>query len=253
MSVRLSHAFVAGRSPGIVLVHGLGADGRCFDAASRHLSGGNALLIPDLAGFGKTGVVPSDFSFSLKDQADLVWALCDERGFEEVVLVGHSMGGAIAVLMAESRPGRVTHLIDAVGNLVAEDAFFSRRIVAQGWPEFRARGFESFKRELPRPKDGRPAGTYLQSLARTTALAMYRSSEDLVALSDRGRLLERFLGLACRKLYLKDEDTPLPSRSARAMAETSVPVVEVPRSGHGLMEDNPEAFYGAIDAFLKAP
>ncbi|OGR99161.1 MAG: hypothetical protein A2V88_04650 [Elusimicrobia bacterium RBG_16_66_12] len=42
-------------------------------------------------------------------------------------------------------------------------------------------------------------------------------------------------------------------RSSRAMAEASVPVVEVPGSGHALMEDNPAAFHAALDAFFKEP
>ena len=31
------------------------------------------------------------------------------------------------------------------------------------------------------------------------------------------------------------------------------PVVEVPGSGHALMEDNPAAFHAALDAFFKEP
>jgi pimeloyl-ACP methyl ester carboxylesterase len=251
MPTALAHTFTPGQSPAIVFLHGLGADGRCFEAAPRLLTGGNAILIPDLAGFGGTAAVDG-FPFTMKAHAESVLALCRAKGLEKIAIVGHSMGGAVGIILAENWAGGTTHFACAVGNLVPEDCFFSRSILAQGYERFHESGFDRYKDEAARPNEkGRPAGGYRRSLDRTTAQAMFRSAQDLVALSDRGGLLARFLRLDGRKLYLKDQDTPLAPPLTSALAESATPVVEVPQSGHSLMEDNPAAFYGFLDAFLN--
>lgn len=252
ITAELAHTFIPGRIPAVVFVHGLGADGRCFAAAPRLLCGGNALLIPDLLGFGRSDAIPAHFSFTMQEQADLVLGLCEAKGLREIAIVGHSMGGAVGILMAQRWAGKVTHFANAVGNLVSEDATYSRHILGQGQQRFSSAGFQRFKREIAKAgKKDRPAGTYLSSLDSTTAQAMYRSSEDLVAWSDHGDLLGRFLRLACRKLYLKDADTPLSAGLRKALAQGGCSIFEVPDAGHGLMEDNPAIFYDAIDSFLK--
>jgi pimeloyl-ACP methyl ester carboxylesterase len=252
MTAKISHTYVPGRSPCIVFVHGLGADGRCFEPSLRSQCGDNAILIPDLMGFGKTDSVPGGFSFAMQAQADQVLLLCASKGLHDIAIVGHSMGGAVGIFVAERWIGKVTHFANAVGNLVPEDCTYSRRIISQGHDLFCSEGFERFKTEIAKSRNpDRPAGTYLESLQSTTAHAMYRSSQDLVALSDNGELLSRFLRLRCKKLYLKDEDTPIPARLQRALVGANIAIVEVPKSGHGLMEDNPDAFYGAIDSWLK--
>lgn len=80
---------------------------------------------------------------------------------------------------------------------------------------------------------------------------MYHSCRDLVRLSDDDNLLGRFLQLPCRKLHLQDEDSRMPSRLESALRQRGVPVISVPESGHGMMEDNPAAFYDAIARFLE--
>ena len=63
--------------------------------------------------FLATGTATSlhDFSYTLVDHAQTVVELIDELGIEECVLVGHSMGGEIAIRVAAARPGVVKTLV----------------------------------------------------------------------------------------------------------------------------------------------
>jgi pimeloyl-ACP methyl ester carboxylesterase len=49
--------------------------------------------------------------FTMKDWAERTFAVLDQLGIEQAVLVGHSMGGMLALAMAEARPDRVAGLV----------------------------------------------------------------------------------------------------------------------------------------------
>jgi pimeloyl-ACP methyl ester carboxylesterase len=252
-SPQLAYTWVPGREPVFVFVHGLGADGRCFRGAldAPRLKG-RALLIPDLAGFGNSPH-PDDFSCTMEAQADLLSDLCQALKIRQMAVVAHSMGGAVGIILAEKWPDPVTHFVNAVGNLIPEDCFCSRPMAQMDWNTFRLEGFERFKAQIQaqHPQSGKPPSTYPQSLQRTNAYVMYHSCRDLVRLSDNDNLLGRFFQLPCRKLYLQDEDSRMPSRLENALHQGDVPVIRIPESGHGMMEDNPTAFYDAIARFLE--
>lgn len=251
--MKLHYTWVPGQEPALVFLHGLGADGRCFRGAlEAHRLRGRALLIPDLPGFGSSPL-PEEFSCTMDEHADYVINLCQEFKLNDIAICAHSMGGAVGIILAEKWPGRVTHFANAVGNLIPEDCFFSRPFIEMGWETFEAYGFQKFKDKIESqpPHPNRPTSTYFQSLQKTNARAMYLSGRDLVRLSDEGNLLERFLALPCKKLYLADEDNPIPRNLKCALEENDVPVVVIPNTGHALMENNPDVFYTALADFLS--
>ncbi|MFH1011991.1 MAG: alpha/beta hydrolase [bacterium] len=248
----LAHTWVPGQEPLFLFLHGLGADGRCFrDALDAPGLRGRALLIPDLGGFGKSPH-QEDFSYTMEAQAELVRNLCCRLGAKDLSIIGHSMGGAIGICLAEMWPGLVTHFANAAGNLVPEDCFFSRALCDMDWDTFEKRGFEEFKAkiEVESVHSRKSLASYLSTLKRTTADAMYRSSRDLVRLCDEGKLLSRFLSLSCRKLYLHDVESEPPPHFMEALRRGGVPILRIPESGHSLMEDNPSVFYAALADFL---
>lgn len=112
----------------IVLVHGLFGSlsdpaivGAFGDAAAR-------VLAPDLLGYGafRDHAAPD---WSLADQADHLAGWLAARGIAGPVhLVGHSVGGAVAMLLARRHPGRVLSLTSVEGNFTLRDAFWSQRI-----------------------------------------------------------------------------------------------------------------------------
>ena len=98
----------AGRPPA-VLVHGLGGQSTNWTDFMSEMGGELRSWAPDLPGFGWSPP-PTDADYSVAADVDVVCALIDEL-FEEtgqpVHLFGNSMGGAVSVVVAATRPERV--------------------------------------------------------------------------------------------------------------------------------------------------
>ena len=95
-------------SPPMVLLHGLGDDGRDWHTVLPALADRYRVYALDLRGHGRSDH-PGRYSFEL--MRDDVIGFLDEVDVERCVVIGHSMGGAVAILLAEAAPHRLTHLI----------------------------------------------------------------------------------------------------------------------------------------------
>jgi len=97
--------------PTVVLVHGLGGRAEDWrDLAPLLASAGFRVYLPDLVGYGRSEKPPG-FSYSIRDEADIVLGFLDAVGLKQVDLGGWSMGGGIAQHVAFRHPERVRRLM----------------------------------------------------------------------------------------------------------------------------------------------
>ncbi len=83
---------------------------------------------PDLLGYGEHREVPFE-RISLPAQVEHLRACLDARPELDVVdLIGHSVGGAIAMLFAATYPERVRRIVNIEGNFTLDDAFWSASV-----------------------------------------------------------------------------------------------------------------------------
>ncbi|GIJ29884.1 alpha/beta hydrolase [Micromonospora qiuiae] len=95
-------------APPMVLLHGLGDDGRDWGGVHAAFAATYRVYALDLRGHGRSSH-PGRYSFEL--MRDDVIGFLATVGIDRCVLIGHSMGGIVAVLLAETAPHLVTHLI----------------------------------------------------------------------------------------------------------------------------------------------
>jgi pimeloyl-ACP methyl ester carboxylesterase len=110
---RRVHYLVAGPvdGPPVVLVHGLGGDAEDWlHLGSALTHAGFRVYLPELIGYGRSEK-PADFSYSVRNEADIVVGFMDASGLKQVELGGWSMGGWIVQLVASEHPERVRRLI----------------------------------------------------------------------------------------------------------------------------------------------
>ncbi len=112
----------SGQGPGVVLVHcWCGNQGFWADAMA-DLARDHRVLAVDLAGHGRSGLAREDYT--MQAFAGDVLAAMDAVGLARAVVVGHSMGGSVALAMAMQAPDRV-HRIVGIDNLHVVERMFT--------------------------------------------------------------------------------------------------------------------------------
>lgn len=96
-----------GRDVLVVFVHGQPGSGSDFDPVAELLDLPYLVLSPDRPGYGQSGRPP----VSMRENVDVLAGLIEERDLGRAVVVGHSYGGGIAVLLAAGRPDLVSGLV----------------------------------------------------------------------------------------------------------------------------------------------
>lgn len=109
-----------GDGPAALFLHGYLDTGRSFDAVAASLDGKVRALCLDLRGHGESERVGPGGSYHLLDHLkDVAVALTrlEEEGVPVACVVGHSMGGNVALLLAGAWPERVERLflLDSLG------------------------------------------------------------------------------------------------------------------------------------------
>ncbi|MBU1049597.1 alpha/beta hydrolase [Candidatus Bipolaricaulota bacterium] len=230
-----------GKAPVLVMLHGLGsASSSWYPPAAHHprLRDHRCLLI-DLLGYGYSDR-PASFDYTMESQATAVGMLLDQLGVGQCVVIGHSMGGSIAILLADSRPDLVSHLIVAEGNLDAGPGFVSGRIVAVSEQVFLERKYTEFYQQMHAAGYHDYAGTVRSSDPR----GLYRSAVSLIA--DRSpSYRERFYRMDMPRTFIFGERT-LPDADEHALPQAGIDVRIVPGASHDMMGDNAQGFAEAV-------
>ena len=88
--------------PAIMLVHGFPEDGSIFKYQYEFLKEKYTVLIPDLPGSGKSSY--NEELKSVEDFAEILKEILRKENIDKCFLLGHSMGGYIALAFAEKFP-----------------------------------------------------------------------------------------------------------------------------------------------------
>ena len=100
---------IGDKQPALVLLHYWGGTGRTWDLVIRELAGRHRCVAPDLRGWGMSDKKAD--GYDLHTQADDVAALIASLELPQYVLIGQSMGGKIAQILASRRPKGLKGLV----------------------------------------------------------------------------------------------------------------------------------------------
>lgn len=100
--VRLAYTLAGQGDPPLVFVHGWCCDQTYFAPQVEHFQARHRVLAVDLRGFGASDAPEQDYS--MEGYADDVVWLCQQLGLARPVVVGHSLGGIVTVVLAARHP-----------------------------------------------------------------------------------------------------------------------------------------------------
>jgi pimeloyl-ACP methyl ester carboxylesterase len=93
----------AGKVP-VLCLHGLTRNSRDFAALAAHIAPTRRVIVPDHRGRGRSQYDPHWLNYHPGTYVDDMWTLLQELSIERVIVVGTSLGGLMATLMAAMRP-----------------------------------------------------------------------------------------------------------------------------------------------------
>jgi pimeloyl-ACP methyl ester carboxylesterase len=99
---------IAGDGPPVVLIHGMVNASRHWAAVAERLAERHTVIAPDLIGHGDSATPRGDYS--LGAHATVIRDLLSALGIERATMVGHSLGGGIAMVYFWQYPERVERL-----------------------------------------------------------------------------------------------------------------------------------------------
>ncbi len=100
-----------GEGPPLLLLHGLTRNSADFEPLAAHLAGRYRLVVPDQRGRGLSDIDPEPANYRPNIYAQDMFALLDSLGIASAPLIGTSMGGLMAMIMAAAQPRRVGPIV----------------------------------------------------------------------------------------------------------------------------------------------
>lgn len=249
-SVELSVAAIHrdGEGVPIVFLHGFGSSKEDYaDIVLHEAFAGRAFLAYDAPGCGESRC--ADLSrISIPFLVKTAEQMLERLHIDKFHLVGHSMGGLTALMLANRHPERVLSFVDIEGNIAPEDCFLSRQIVDHP-AEDAERFFDHFiARTLHSPAYA--SALYASNLRhKVRAGAVSGIFRSMVDLSDNADLMAKFLQLPCPRMFMYGEQNASLSYLAHIESQ-GVRLSEIGACGHFPMYSNPVAMWQEIASFL---
>tara|TARA_R110000782_G_scaffold149437_9_gene242125 strand:+ start:758 stop:1528 length:771 start_codon:yes stop_codon:yes gene_type:complete len=97
-----------GQGRPVIILHGLFGSARNWQGIARSLADSHHVITPDLRNHGQS---PHAQSMSYQEMADDVIAIADHLNLKDLIIMGHSMGGKVAMAAALTQPERFSALI----------------------------------------------------------------------------------------------------------------------------------------------
>lgn len=256
--LQLSYLKAGEQGPAVVLLHGLGAFKELWWSTLLALAPHYRAFAPDMPGHGES---PLAHKGQMAGMAGLIAEFCAAQGLERIVLVGHSMGGNVALELALLRPDLVERLVlvDAAANAPGLVPMSVNPLLCEtfGWPALR---IGQYVRRLMQPLGHTighdHGGGWVRPLLRRQAFAASLDPAGQYALLQglfANPLLERVADLRVPTLVMTGQfDTLIPLAHTRRLAQ-AIPgarLAIVYGAIHNPMDERPRAFARILIGFL---
>ena len=253
-----------GDGPVILALHGFGVSGHMFDEFGQRTVDHYRLINLDQRGHGDSEWAPDGDYTRVAFVAD-VEAVREQLGFEQVILMGHSMGGLNAVEYTWQHPERVSALILVdVGPEAAKEGVDNIMRFTRGPDEL---DFDEFVQNAMRFNTRRTEENIRERMRhRLRPLESgkwtwkfdkrFREGEGAVRSGSElssDEMWRRFRELAPPVLLVRGEQSDILSQEVaeRTVAEIrAARLAVVPEAGHSVPGDSPDGFTSAVTEFL---
>jgi pimeloyl-ACP methyl ester carboxylesterase len=246
---------ISGKGRTLVYLPGLGLPSvEQFISVVTHadMIGYHSLLIDYIgSGFSDNS---TGFDYSIENHARSVAAVLDSEGAKSCTVIGHSMGGTVAIMLAILRPDLVSKLIVAEANISPGGGEATRRIVSYSEIEYVNEAHQTFLEEVRKAeKEGDMTAVFINAAwSKADPSGLYKSSVALVELGETFK--GQFQKMPIPRTFIygekslpKDRSEERPDVPDPDELETfGVQIAIVPNAGHAMMFDNLPGFVNIL-------
>jgi pimeloyl-ACP methyl ester carboxylesterase len=254
-------------APVALCMHGLTRNSADFAGLAPHLAQHYRVLVSDQRGRGRSDYDPNPVNYQPGTYVQDMFALLNSQGIQQALLVGTSMGGLMAMLMAAMQPARVSGIVlndigpevdpaglERIKRYVGKSrpvadwqqaAAQIRDINADAFPDFTEEDWLAFARALYREVDGVPVLAYDPAIAQPMA-----ASDDNAVPPDLWPVFESIRSLPI--LVIRGINSDILATGCVAEMQRRKPDLvsaEIPLRGHAPTLDESES-RRAIDSFI---
>lgn len=250
--IEVHYIRTGGDKPPVVLLHGLMLSGACWSPLARALEEDYDVIMPDARGHGYSSV--PEYGYCYDDLAADVVKLIDALGLAAPVLLGHSMGGMTAAVVASRNPKQLR------GVILADPTFLT--------PQRQREVHESNVTDQHRQILNRPREDYLAEIRGRHS----RRSQELIELFAQARFQTSIRAFeiltppnpdyvqliktldVTSLLVIGDVGAVVSPEVATELARLNqhLEVVQIAEAGHAVPYDQPERFSAVVQTFLHS-
>jgi len=256
---------VIGTGPDVILIPGFGSSREVWRPLAERLAATHRVHLVQLAGFAGEPWSHADGPF-VQPAVDALADYVKQAGLEHPAVIGHSMGGLSAVMLAQQHPELVGRVM-SVDSLRFCRALYGPQVTAQSAAPFAdqaAAGILAADDAGFRAGQAQAAVGYSNTPATQAAMVEWSVASDRHAMAAAIRSVmptDTRPGLAVMTtpvwaVYASDADGGAPAAMADAMwgreyaSLPGVTLIRVDGSRHFIMADQPERFGEIVDRFL---
>ncbi|HYC98966.1 alpha/beta hydrolase [Brevundimonas sp.] len=256
---------VVGSGPDLILIPGFASSREVWRAEADRLSATHRVHLVQLAGFAGEPWTHGDGPFVAPVVEELA-RYVREAGLERPAVIGHSMGGLTALLLAQAHPERVGRVM-SVDSLPFFSAMFGPQVTTETARPFAAQaaaGILAADEAGFRAQQAQTAAGMVRDPATRAAMVEWSMASDRQAMAAAIRdvmTTDARPGLAAMTtpvwaIYASDADGGAPAAMADAVwgreyaALPGVELIRVDGTRHFIMADQPARFAELVDQFL---
>ncbi|MDP4176256.1 MAG: alpha/beta hydrolase [Bacteroidota bacterium] len=249
--IKIHYTRTGGNKPPLILLHGLTANGACWTALAHAIEGDFDVIMPDARGHGKSSAPEQGYRY--EDHSNDVLGLIKFLGLSSPILIGHSMGGLTAAVVASSASNLLRGLV------LVDPTFLS--------PEFQRQVFEGDSADQHRQMlnksldeliaEGRirhpkRSSETLELIARARLQTSIRAFDVLTPPNPDYIDLVRMIDVQTL-LVISDSGVVSPVMAAELQRiNPKIQVEQIAEAGHGIQYDQPNRFATIVKAFLHS-
>lgn len=248
--INIHYTRTGGDKPTLVLLHGLTANGACWEGVSNLLEKEYDIIMPDARGHGESDA--PNHGYRYEDHAKDVTGLIHSLKLPSFVLLGHSMGGMTATVVASCNPKLLR------GVILADPTFLSLNVqhevhnsdVRNQHQQGLSKSFEELVADLQRRHPNRSLDT-IERIIRAKLQTSMAAFDILIPPNPEYKQLVKAIDVPSL-LVFGDQGVVSPNVAKELQQLNSkLQIEQIAEAGHGLHYDQPEHFAAIIESFLR--